>query len=104
MDQGIFEAARLELEKSMVYQTDLSVVHHNWGVYHYKRGAYEKAVKSFREAIRMRPKSFRYYKNLGHAMYQSGRRKEAVFAFEESLAIYGNQPEIEEFMKENGLK
>jgi tetratricopeptide (TPR) repeat protein len=102
--RGFFEEARLELEKSLVYHTDLSVVRNNWGVYHYERGAYEEAIKSFQEAIKLRPRRFRYHKNLGYAMFKSGRRKQAVMAFEASLAIYGNQPEIDVFMRENGLK
>jgi Flp pilus assembly protein TadD len=104
IEQGLFEEARLELEKSLVYHTDMSVVHNNWGVYHYKRGAYEEAIKSFREAIRMRPKGFQFHKNLGYALYRAGEKMDAVRAFEESLAVYGNQPKIEKFMRENGLK
>jgi tetratricopeptide (TPR) repeat protein len=103
-DHGLFEEARLELEKTLVYHTNMGVVHNNWGVYHYKRRAYEDAIKSFQKAIRLNPKSFRFYKNLGHSMYESGRREEAVQAFEASFAINENQPELEKFMRENGLK
>ena len=104
IEQALFEEARLELEKSMIYHTDRSIVHNNWGAYHYKRGDYKEAIKSFREAIRMRPKGFLYHKNLGYALYWSGEEKDAVHAFEASLAINGDQEEIIEFMKENGLK
>jgi tetratricopeptide (TPR) repeat protein len=104
IEQGMFEEARLELEKSLVYHTDLSAVHNNWGVYHYKRGSYAEAIKSFRESIRMRPKGFLYHKNLGYALHRAGERKDAVRAFEESLAVNGNQPEIEKFMREDSLK
>ena len=104
IEQGLFEEARLELEKSLVYHTDMSVVHNNWGVYHYETGAYKEAIKSFRKAIRMRPKGFLYHKNLGYALHRAGKKKDAVRAFEESLAIDGDQEEIVEFLKENGLK
>ena len=104
LDQGLFDAARSELKKSLVYNTDSSVPQNNWGVYHYKRGEYEEAIKYFKAAIRLRPKVFSYHKNLGHALYQSGRKKEAVNAFEGSLAINSEQPDVENFMKENGLK
>ena len=104
MEEGFLEEARLELAKSRIYHTDLSVVHNNWGVYHYKRGAYAEAVKSFRQAIQIRRKNPLYYKNLGFALYRLGREKDAVLAFEKSLAINSDQTEIEDFMKENGLK
>ena len=104
LDRNLFEPARPELEKSLVYHTDPSVPQNNWGVYHFRRGEYQKSVEDFKAAIRIRPKVFSYYKNLGHALYKLGREKEAVRAFEKSLTIHGDQPDVEKFMEENGFK
>ena len=104
LDQGLFDAARSELEKGQVHYTDPSVPQNDWGAYYYRRGEFEEAVKRFKKAIRMRPKVPTYYKNLGYALYQSGEKKEAVGAFEKSLALHRDQPDVEKFMKENGLQ
>jgi tetratricopeptide (TPR) repeat protein len=104
VDQGLFNAARAELKKCEHYYEDPSIPQNNWGIYYYRRGEYAEAVTRFEEAIRIRPQVFSYYKNLGYALYELGKDKEAVHAFEKSLAINVDQPEIEDFMKENGLK
>ncbi len=103
-DRDFFEEARLELEKALIYYEDLSGVYNNWGYYYQKLGNYDKAARSYRKAIDLRPENHGYYNNLGLALYHEGKEEEAVVAFQKSLAINVNQPKLEKFLKEHGLK
>ena len=103
IDQGLLEEARSELEKALIYYDDLSGVYTNWGYYYCELRDYDKAVVSFRKAIELNPDRFDYYNNLGLALFKAGRNHEAIMAFQQSLAINGNQPKVERFLQEHGL-
>jgi len=74
------------------------------GYYYYKKGEYEKAAEAFQEAADHRPDNFFYWKNLGHALYMSGKALCAEKAFSRSLALNQSQADVQEFMKMHGLK
>jgi len=103
-DTGLFKEARKELEKALIYHEDLSGVHNNWGYYYHKIRDYEGAIASFRKALELKPKRFGCYNNLGFALYEAGKKRESVLAFQKSLAINRNQPDIVEFIKKHGMK
>ena len=103
-DQGFYDEARQELEKASSHYEDPSLECNDWGVFYYKTGDYQKAVKQFRRAIQVKPANFVYYKNLGFALDKSGRKREAFQAFKESLKINVDQLEIIRFMETHGLK
>jgi hypothetical protein len=103
-DQGFLEEARQALEKAMVHNEDLSGVYNNWGYYYHRKGDYQQAAASFEKAAELKPDRFAYYNNLGYAFYELGDRKASEQAFRKSLAIHGNQPDVEKFMKENILQ
>jgi tetratricopeptide (TPR) repeat protein len=99
----IFDRAREELEKALVYYEDLSGVYNNWGFYFDKKGDYEKAAIWYGEAIGLKPEDHGYYNNLGLTLYNSGKVGEAVEAFRKSLNIEPDQGELKRFIKEKGL-
>ena len=103
-DEKLFDEARVELDRAALNAKELSVVENNWGYYYYKKGEYEKAAEAFQEAADRRPDNFSYWKNLGHALYMSGKTLCAERAFSRSLALNQNQVDVHAFMKSNGLK
>ncbi len=98
-DRSFFEQARVELEKALIYYEDLSGVYNNWGYYYNKLCDYDQAVGWYGKAIELRPDSQGYYNNLGLALYHAGRYGEANVAFQTSLGIAPNQPELKRFLK-----
>jgi Flp pilus assembly protein TadD len=104
IDYGFFEEARLELEKALIYNDDLSGIHNNWGYYYYKSKNYKNAIASFRRAINLNPKNHAYLNNLGFSLLEVGRKKEALAAFQKSLAINGDQVKIQEIIKDHELQ
>jgi Protein O-mannosyl-transferase TMEM260-like/TPR repeat len=103
-DMELFDEARMEFERAQLNLKDPSVVENNWGYYYYKKGEYDKAVEAFRKATGHRSNNFSYWKNLGHALYLSGKTLDAEKAFSRSLALNQNQADLQEFMKSHGLK
>jgi tetratricopeptide (TPR) repeat protein len=102
-NRGVFNKAREELEKSLIYDGDPGYVHYVWGYLYAKMGDYEQAIGAFKKAIELKPSKFAYYNNLAFSLYEAGKKDEAFLAFQESLAINGDQPEIREFIREHGL-
>jgi Flp pilus assembly protein TadD len=100
-DQGFFEDARLSLERALLYHEDLSGVYNNWGYYYHRIGDFQKAADSLRKAVQLKPDRFIFLNNLGFALYEAGQRQDSLAAFEESLSLYENQPDIRKFMEEN---
>jgi len=99
LDNGLFEKARKELEKALVYNEKLGGVYNNWGYYYYKKREYQKAIESFRKAVALDPKKHFVYNNLGFTMLKLGKQKEALSAFRTSLSIKETQPKIVELIK-----
>ncbi|MFC1838808.1 protein O-mannosyl-transferase family [Thermodesulfobacteriota bacterium] len=103
-EHGLFDEAKLELEKAMVNNRDLALVYNSWGYFYYKFGDYDKAVEFIEKAIKMRPENYIYYNNLGYYLYEAGKKDSARIAFDKSLSIKADQPQIHNFMKDQGLK
>jgi type IV pilus assembly protein PilF len=103
MDHGLFEEARQELEKALVYFDDLSEAYNNWGYFYHKIGEYENAAESFCKAIELNPDNFAYYNNMGFALYEAGRTEESLITLKKSLSIKEDQPEILRFIEEHLL-
>ncbi len=102
-DKGLFEEARKELEKALIYNEDKAGVQNNWGYYYHKKNDYENAIKSFKKAILMDPGNTTYLNNLGFTLYSSGKPKKALDVFRRSLSIQDDQPEVTEFMRKHHL-
>ena len=100
-EEGLFEEARLELQKMSMYYDDLSIVHNNWGYFYHKKGEYEKAIQRFRKAVALKPKQFAYYNNLGFSLYEAGKKEEALRVFRKSLEIKKGQKDIQRFIREH---
>lgn len=100
MGHGYFNEARLELEKALIYNEDLSGVHNNWGYYYYKLGKLDKAIESFQKAIELNPENHTYYNNLGFIFYETGKIIDARYMFKKSIEINDNQQKIKEFLKD----
>jgi hypothetical protein len=103
-DMELFDEARIELDRAGLNAKDRSVTRNHWGYYFYKKREYDKAVEAFQEAADHRPDNFSYWKNLGHALYMSGKALGAERAFSRSLALNQSQADVHEFMKSHGLK
>jgi tetratricopeptide (TPR) repeat protein len=102
-DQGLFDDARRELEKALIYYEDLSGVYNNWGYYYHHLGDYNQAALSYGRALDLCPNNSGYYNNLGLALHHAGRKNEAVEAFSKSLSICENQPRLEAFLKNQDI-
>jgi tetratricopeptide (TPR) repeat protein len=100
-DEGIFEAARKELELMSLYYDDISIVHNNWGYFYHKKGDFENAIRRFRKAIALKPGRFPYYNNLGFSLYEAGKKEEALKMFQRSLKIKKGQKDLERFIQAN---
>ena len=103
-DMGLFDEARIELERAGLDLKRSSAIRNNWGHYYYKKGEYDKAIEAFQEAADQRSDNFSYWKNLAHALYMSGEKVGAEKAFNRSLALNQNQADVREFMETHGLK
>jgi Flp pilus assembly protein TadD len=101
-NQGLFEEALSELEKALIHNENLSGVYNNWGYYYYKLHDHHNSAIYYRKAIELDPQNCGYYNNLGLTLWDAGRRNEAVFAFQKSMAINPNQPKLESFLKRYG--
>ena len=102
-DRELFDEARIELERAQLTAKEPSAAQNNWGYYYYKKGEYAKAVEAFQGATKGCADNFRYWRNLGHALYMSGKTLGAENAFRRSLALNQNQAEVREFMNARGL-
>jgi Flp pilus assembly protein TadD len=103
IDHGLFDEATSELDKASIYSVNRAGVLNNWGYFYYKLKDYEKAAGFYSKAASIRPHDFSHYSNLGLALYHGGKKKQAVAAFEKSLAINHNQPGLVAFMEDNEL-
>lgn len=98
-NQGLYEAARKELEIASVHHESLHVVHNNWGYYYHNIGQYDKAAASFKRALALRPHNVGDHNNLGFALYESGKEAEALEVLRKSLALEPDQPAIQRFIR-----
>ncbi len=98
-DRGLFEQARLELEKALTYYEDLSGVYNNWGYYYDKFGDYDEAAVWYAKSVELCPNNQGYYNNLGLALYRGGRKSEAHVAFQKSLDMAPDQRKLKRFLK-----
>ncbi len=57
-------------------------------------GAWEEAVRHYREALDSGPPDKSIFNGLAWALYRSGRSREAAELLDRSLALDGAQPEI----------
>jgi Tfp pilus assembly protein PilF len=80
------------------------MIGNNWGYYYYKKGEYEKAVEAFQRAANHQPGNFSHWRNLGHALYMSGKTLNAEKAFSRSLALNQHQADVQKFMNAHGMK
>ena len=102
-DHSFFEQARFELEKALIHYEDLGGVYNNWGYYHHKLGDYDEAVEWYRKAIDLHPAEQGYCNNLGLALFHAGRKGEADAAFQKSLELAPNQPELKRFLNTTAI-
>lgn len=98
-DRGFFKEAREELDKALIYHENKGGIFNNWGYYYSKLRNHDRAIKSFRKAIELDPQNYGYYNNLGFSLYETGKKKESLLVFQKSLAINGDQPNIDEFIE-----
>lgn len=98
-DHGLFEEARLSLERANRFHENLSLVYNNWGYLYHKMGDHENSLLFLQKAVELSPKDAGYRNNLGFALYKAGREKEARLALEKSLSLDPDQPEIKDLLK-----
>jgi tetratricopeptide (TPR) repeat protein len=97
-DKGLYELAKQELEKALIYGHDLAIAYNNWGYYYSKTGNTEKAINSIRKAVEADPINTIYYNNLGNMLMETGQLDEAVDVFKKSLSIKNNQENIKRIL------
>jgi tetratricopeptide (TPR) repeat protein len=103
-DYGLFDEAKEELDRSLLYYQDLAGVYNNWGYYYSKRGDLANAVDSFNKAIDLDPKNILYHNNLGFVLLDAGRNDSAIEIFRNSLSINSKQERILKIVKEHDKK
>jgi tetratricopeptide (TPR) repeat protein len=99
IEKGALQEARRALEKASLRHEDKSYVQYVWGFYYAKKRAYEQAIDAFSRAVDMKPFEYRYYNGLAFAFREAGKEKQAALAYEQSLALNRDQPEIESFLE-----
>ena len=104
IEMGFFEEAREELEKSMRYSNDQSIVYNNWGYYYSRQGMDDKSIQYFRKAVNATPDNIVYYNNLGSALLKIGDESSALEIFQKSLSINSNQEKIKKLVDEYSLR
>jgi len=60
---------------------------YNDGVYHFCKGEYDRAVRSYRKAVERNQMDHKAWNNLGLAEYKMGNEKEALVCFNRALSI-----------------
>ena len=63
----------------------------------YQKGQYEKSLQYFEAAEQLDPKYWRAYQAQGHAYFHLDRKKEALAAYDRSLALNPDNPELKGF-------
>lgn len=67
------------------------------GLSFYQQKQYDQAIVYLREATNLAPDSWQAYQALGNALYMSGDKKDALDAFDKSLDINPNNPQLKAF-------
>lgn len=83
--RGAFDAARLELTKSLELKPDCAEAYNNLGLVLSELGRPDEAVLSYRRALELEPEFAEAVNNLGLAFYTKGEYEEAVTHFQEAL-------------------
>ena len=83
------DEAIASLRTAIALQPDLAFAHYSLGNLLYETGQLEAAVRAYQEALRYEPETSAHgiYNDLGVALALSGRRQEAIAAFDRALAI-----------------
>ena len=83
------DEAIASLRTAIALQPDLAFAHYSLGNLLYETGQLEAAVRAYQEALRYEPEASAHgiYNDLGVALALSGRRQEAIAAFDRALAI-----------------
>jgi tetratricopeptide (TPR) repeat protein len=100
-NQGLFEAAREELEIATIHHESEHVVYNNWGYFYHKIGEYGKAVESFQKALKLLPRDVGAHNNLGFALYETGREAEALKILKKSIRLDPQQPMVRRFISKH---
>jgi len=64
------------------------------GMAAYKKGAFAKAAASLQEAVKLNPKNAKAQSALGQSYEATGKLDRAAKAYQDSLAVDANQPEV----------
>jgi tetratricopeptide (TPR) repeat protein len=83
-----------ELMESFTARPDDYASHYNKGNFHMDRMEYEKALKSYRMAIELRPDFVPPYVNMAFVYNASGKNKEAESAFHKAVVLDPNNAAI----------
>jgi Tfp pilus assembly protein PilF len=70
-----------------------SFVHHNLGIVYQQRGAHDKAVWQFREALRLQPDYGEARLLIGYSLLALGKNAEAVRELERAVKLLPQQPQ-----------
>ena len=83
------DEAIASLRTAIALQPDLAFAHYSLGNLLYETGELEAAVREYHEALRYEPEASAHgiYNDLGVALALSGKRQEAIAAFDRALAI-----------------
>lgn len=100
IDTGLLKEAKTELEKSMLYSDDLSIVNNNWGYYYIKKDDHRDAIRYFKKAVSLQPDKVIFLNNLGYAYMGAGDKGAALDTFQKSLKIRNDQARIKKVVEE----
>jgi len=88
-DEGLLDEAIAELQLAIQANPELTTAHVNLGELYRVQGDFPSAERSYREAVRLEPRSFDAQYGHGLVLHLMGRLADAVAAYLRALAIDG---------------
>ena len=94
LHEGDIKAAEENLTKALQLKYNYPIAHYNLGIVYFQNKKYEEAIKEIKVAVEQLPQLYQAWNMLGRVYLKTGKIILAKEAFQRSLEIMPNQPQI----------
>ncbi|MDR1480176.1 MAG: hypothetical protein LBJ00_14670 [Planctomycetaceae bacterium] len=94
LSKGKVEKAEGYFKEALVKDVDFGPAHNNLGRLYFDQGKNYLAAWEFEYAIKVMPRRFEPYNNLGLVMERVGKLEQAIDAYENANILHPNRPEV----------